>query len=453
MGRLLPIACLAATPLFAELSFSVVQNSLETPAGTQAVELGSAAPGDTLDTLFRVRNTGNATTALTMLTIAGSGFSLANPPSLPVSLLPGEYRDFTVRFQPAAVASYSALLRADGVSVIVLAKGLAALTLLLQEGGDRRRLNTGTPVDFGAVERGTEAVRHLVLENQTAQTLAATLSVVGDAFRLAAGTAAEAALDPQAAAFVDLVFAPKLAGPQQGMLLVNQRGFTLLGTTVEPPLPKPLITVDLGGQAPASAMQPAVAVHFDPPPRTSGAGKLRMEFHPSVTAPDDEAICLLATGTRTIGFSVIEGEADAQFGAVTAIPFQTGTTAGTIVFTAELGDFAERAALEIPAQPVAIDTVRLTRAAAAVEVEVSGYDNTRTLAQASFTFVRGDGTVIPPGAMQQDVAAAFSNYFASSTLGGVFRMKASFPVTGDASLVDSVKVVLDNSAGQTNWPQ
>src|SRR5207253_791713 len=96
-------------------------------------------------------------------------------------------------------------------------------------------------VDFGAVERGSQAVRRFVLLNQTAKPLATTVSTAGAAFSSAPATIA---LDPQSSTTLEVLFAPTQAGPQQGEFRIDQRRFTLRGSTLEPPLPKPVITID-----------------------------------------------------------------------------------------------------------------------------------------------------------------------------------------------------------------
>jgi hypothetical protein len=451
MLRLLIGACLAAVPVSAQFQFSVVESNGETPVNS-LVRLPAAAAGDKLDAHFRVRNTGNATASLTLLSIAGAGFSLTNLPALPATMLPGAAGDFTVRFQPPGAGSFSALLKTDGLSVFVLANALGALTVYLDNDGYRQPIDPSAAIDFGAVERGSRTARRLVLVNQTEQPLVAQLSIEGPTFQLAAGLPGVVALDPQASTTLEVLFAPAQAGLQQGELRLDQRRFPLRGTTLEPPLPQPIVTIDLKDRAPASGTQPLVSVRFDPTPRTSGVGKLRIELKPSVDAKDDPAVLFLPTGSRTIDFSVIEGEPNAQFGPAAAIPFQTGTTAGTIIVTAELGDQVESASIEIAPQAVAIDNVQMSGTAAGIEVQVSGFDNTRSLTQASFTFLQKDGTAVAPGAIQQDLAAAFKDYFASSTVGGTFQMKASFPITGNAALIDAVRLVITNAVGQTTWP-
>ena len=43
----------------------------------------------------------------------------------------------------------------------------------------------------------------------------------------------------------------------------------------------------------------------------------------------------------------------------------------------------------------------------------------------------------------------WKSYFQSSGMGGVFRLRAVFPVAGDASLVSSVTVEIANTVGRT----
>jgi len=451
MIRGLALLGLAAFPLWSQLNFSMVSESGDVPV-TALVQLAPAAAGDTVDTIFRLRNAGKTNAPVTGITIGGTGFSLASLPDFPTSLAPGGSLDFIVRFRPPIAATYSSVLKSDGIEVFVLGTGIPVLSIYVDDNGSRRPLDTSAGLDFGAAERGTRATRRVVLANETGQPLTATLAIVGSVFQLPPGTPAIISLDPLTSASLDITYAPVIAGSQQGELDIDRRRFPLRGSTVEPPLSKPIVVLDLKGDPPASGAQPTAAVHFDPPPRTSGAGTLRLEFHPSVEAQDDPAIQFLSTASRSIDFTVIEGVADAQFGQAIAIPLQTGTTAGTIVLTARLGDWEETASIEIPPQPVAIDTVQLTRTQSEVAVQVNGYDNTRSLSAATFTFLQKDGTVLAPGKIGQDLGTVFKDYFANSTLGGSFQLKLSFPVTGNAAAVDSVQVTMTNSAGQTSWP-
>ena len=87
------------------------------------------------------------------------------------------------------------------------------------------------------------------------------------------------------------------------------------------------------------------------------------------------------------------------------------------------------------------------RTAGGLEIRITGFDNTRSLGALAFTFYDAAGNPIAPGAIRTDAAADFASYFAGSDLGGVFLLRAVFPVTGDASGVASCEATLTNSAG------
>jgi len=59
------------------------------------------------------------------------------------------------------------------------------------------------------------------------------------------------------------------------------------------------------------------------------------------------------------------------------------------------------------------------------------------------------GNPIAPGAIRTDATADFAQYFAGSSLGGVFLLRAEFPVTGNSALVASCETTLVNSAGSS----
>ena len=94
-----------------------------------------------------------------------------------------------------------------------------------------------------------------------------------------------------------------------------------------------------------------------------------------------------------------------------------------------------------------ITSVQGVRSAAGVEVQVTGFDNTRTAGPLTFTFFDAAGNAIAPGAINADATASFASYFQSSGLGGVFLLTAVFPVTGDPSQVGAFQVQIANSAG------
>src|SRR5260370_25391535 len=94
-----------------------------------------------------------------------------------------------------------------------------------------------------------------------------------------------------------------------------------------------------------------------------------------------------------------------------------------------------------------MSTVQAVRSAGSIEIQVTGFDNTRSLGALSFTFYDAAGNPLPPGTIRTDALADFTKYFATSNLGGVFLLRAVFPVTGDATLLASCDATLANSAG------
>jgi len=163
----------------------------------------------------------------------------------------------------------------------------------------------------------------------------------------------------------------------------------------------------------------------------------------------DPAVLFPSTGNRFATFSVKEGESVARFNGQTSLLFQTGTTAGTLVFTAKLGDYTETASATIVPAIVGLDSVRGLRSGSSLEIQIVGYDNARSLSKLAFTFYDKSSGAVQPGQVTVDVTSALRNYFDSSQkeVGGVFLLRAVFPTTGDSSGINSVDVELTNSSG------
>jgi len=88
-----------------------------------------------------------------------------------------------------------------------------------------------------------------------------------------------------------------------------------------------------------------------------------------------------------------------------------------------------------------------------IELQINGWDNTRSASQLVFTFFNSSGATIAPGNIAVNAASAFQGYFPGSDLGGVFGLTAFFPVTGDADDVVAAVVQLTNSAGAAQTDQ
>jgi hypothetical protein len=154
-----------------------------------------------------------------------------------------------------------------------------------------------------------------------------------------------------------------------------------------------------------------------------------------------------ASGGRTASFTVAPGDTQAS------VPFQTGTTAGTLVFTTQLGGATDQLSFAIPNAPASVTATQGQRAPSSVQVFVTGFDNTRSIDGLTFTFSDSAGKVLPSGSLQRNSAAEFTRYFAGSDLGGAFVLRAVFPVTGDTSRIAACDITLTNSAGSTKAPR
>ena len=457
-ARFLRVAVLAASfaPAgYGQFSLFVVNGSAEQPAPA-VYSLGAVYPNQAVSAHFRLRNTSSGAATVTVLSVAGAGFTL-NGPALPAALDPQAAVDFTVTFLSPDAGSYSAPLLSGGTSVLLLATVLPQLTYEVDTGAGLQPLGTGR-VDFGSVERGSSALRHFAAVNQmTAVLTVPAIAAAGGDFALSGAAPSGTVLQPGQSAAFDVRFSPTAAGSRSGSLVIGDQTYALIGTGVEPPPPPPpppqpqltyevdagaglqplgagpvdFGSVELGfsvarhfavanqttvvltapaiavpagdfalsGAAPGglalqpgksadfyvqftptaagvrtgslviggstyaltgtgvapppppslpnpglsislpqslSAQQGAVTVTLDATSTTSGSGTLTLDFQPGPGLTDDAAIAF-ASGGRTATFTVSPGDTQGHFGDQLTAPFQTGTTAGALVFTVQLG--------------------------------------------------------------------------------------------------------------------
>src|SRR5580692_4842937 len=115
-AALLPLAALGQLQIF--------NGTIEVPVGG-LLNLGTAAPGDTITAHLRVRNSGIAAVTLNTLALAGEGFTITSvSPSLPFSIAPGTSpaaeEEVYIAFQPETLGSYSAFMTANGATLAEL---------------------------------------------------------------------------------------------------------------------------------------------------------------------------------------------------------------------------------------------------------------------------------------------------------------------------------------------
>jgi hypothetical protein len=122
-GALMPFIAHAQIALFA------VNGTTLTPTGT-VYSYGNVAAGNNTDMRFRVENGGVSSVLLTSLSLSGNSFSIIGAPSFPYTLAPGNFLEFTVRFAPVSVGSFSAALlvnsQSNSLNVLLTATAVSA---------------------------------------------------------------------------------------------------------------------------------------------------------------------------------------------------------------------------------------------------------------------------------------------------------------------------------------
>lgn len=418
--RLLILLGVLAGAAQAQFQLFSVSGTVETPVGT-VFDFGTAGPGDAVIVRFRVHNPSNASATLASMALAGSGFTFPASPGLPKTLAPAGTLDFTVQFQANAAGSYSAGMTLPGISVILTATVVSELTY-----------SVGSPIDFGQVAHGTSAAMSIVVSNRSTAALAIPpFTVFGAGFSVDAPTPSGLVLQPQQSNTFTLRFAPSTNGSYTGTLIAGARTFALTGTGVDPRT----LAVSVNPGQLASGAQGTAVVSLDLPALTAASGTLTLDFQ---GAPDPAVA--FAAGGRSVAFTVQAGATQ-----LLSAPFQTGTTAGTISFTATLGSASAHQSVTIAPAAVTLSGASGARASGALTLQITGFDNTRSAGSLSFTFYDGAGNALPPSPIQ--ASADFAGFFQTSELGGLFLLKAVFPVNGDPSQVAAFEMQMTNAAG------
>jgi hypothetical protein len=420
--RFLVVSAALAPAACAQFQFVVVNGSAEQSVPA-VLDLGTIPAGSMVLTHFRARNTSSTPSTLNTFAIAGAGFSVASGPALPAQVPVQGALDFAVAFQASDPGSYSAALRSDGLSALLTVAVVPALIYSVETGTGKQLLGNA-PVDFGSVQVGQSKTLHFDVDNPTSQALPLpTVSVTGADF-VSAGIGAGIAtpLPPGGTAKFDIQFLPSAAGAQTGTLTINTQAYSLSGTGVSPPLPRPRLTVNLPAQQ--SGQQGSVTVTLDAPAQANGTGTLTLDFQPAPSGASDPVIAF-ASGGHSVLFTIAPGATQAQFGNAASALFQTGTTAGTITLTAQLGGAIDQHSIAISPATTAVNSTQATRPSGTIDVQVTGFDNTRTIGRLAFTFYDAGGNIIAPGTIQTDGRWRSASSFKGPTWGDPFSYTRS----------------------------
>jgi hypothetical protein len=441
MNRIVPFVCLCAW-IVPSARAQFVFSSNGTTVAT-SYNFGNVAPGMTASASFQLQNTSTAAATLTYLNVAGTGFSISDGPSLPQTLNSQATVTFTVNFEGTVDGGYSAFLLADGVTALLTAAVVPGLTYQVQTASGTQNLGALPAINFGAVDLGATSTVEFIASNTSTEALPVpTITVSGSDFSVSQPVSTTT-VQPGGQATFSVEFEPSASGARSGTITIGSNSYALAGTGVALVLPQPHVNILLS-QA-QSAQLGTVTVTFDSPAESSGSGTVTLSFQPSISGAVDSAI-VFASGTQSASFTFSAGDIQATFTSGSSIGFQTGTTAGTIQFTAQIGSLSDQQSVTIAPAVVSFTDTQANVYTGSVVVQIAGFDNTRSAGALSFTFYDAGGNLIAPGAISANATAAFAQYFNSSE-GGGFLLSATFPVTGDASQITYVQAAFSNSAG------
>jgi hypothetical protein len=444
---LLPVSALAQLQVFE------IIGTTETPVVGTLVNVGTAAPGDTIAARFRVRNTGQGPAVLQTVSLAGDGFTIESvSPSLPCTLAPyvgpASEAEIDIDFSPTSSGSFSAFFVVNTISLVL--QGTAAPAAVVTVGSSTAALAAGATVNFESVDVGSSKAQSFVLTNSgTANIDVAALAVSGAGFKGPIGLSAPVQLVPGQTAPFQVSFTPQSGTLAQGVLTVDTRTFNLTGQGLSAALPnRSIVLLPTVG---ASGQQDQVSISLAGPSPSSGTGTLTLAFQSSVTGVSDDPAIVFASGPhRVAAVTISPGDSSAMIGGQPNMTFQTGATAGTITFTLALtNEPTQQAKLTIPSSLInlADDTISAVRLFGSLNVSFGGIDNTYSASQLAFTFYDLKGLPLPQGALDVDAASAFQQYFSTTQAGGTFQVLAEFPVTGSTASIGSVTAQITNSQG------
>jgi hypothetical protein len=347
-----------------------------------------------------------------------------------------------VRFSPAAEGSYSASLTVNSFSSLLRVTAVLGPSLFLTNGSQTAEL-TASSLQVNLVVGQTLPLA-LSIGNPHARTLTLSeLSVAGTGFALVNPPGLPLTLQPGETHPIPVSIAANTEGDAAGVLSIGARRFSILAVVIRPQLSPPRIVPS--DAAPHNGQQLKLRLTLAQPALGAGTGTLRATF---IGAFEDPAI-VFPNGTREIKFEVAAGSRDAMFGGVVETVLQTGTTAGMLRLDAVTETGVSTETFRFDRGLIVVDEAVARRNGSTLEIDITGFDNTRGAGSLNFRFFDRAGAPLG-GVITTTPADLFKTHFDQSNLGGVFRLRASFPVTGDATIVGSVLVEIANSVGRTD---
>lgn len=312
-----------------------------------AIQRG-VAPGGVLD--FGHRPVARATTATLILSNTGSGpgtvhsigvdggspFTITNPPTLPVTLQPGQDLNFELTFEPTRTTVYPGQLSLEfgvGLQQFMLT-GVGGDLLRYRRvsyrdsstAGPARDIQAGDTLVFG----GEDATIAVVAENirQSVQRVDA-IRLTGD-FRIVESPTFPYNVEPRASFSIRIAPVASAPGELSGELLIGDAYFPIRAEV--PALPQ--IRFSEASRVVGPGEEIPMGLSLERPYPSDITGALLIEFEPQELTSDPGAQWV--GGARRASFRIAAGETAAEFASGSTVTnFQTARVAGEITITAQ----------------------------------------------------------------------------------------------------------------------
>lgn len=443
-------------------------------APNQPVQLASTPVGESTTVFFRFRNDTTRDLSVPTIAIAGASYGLQDLPLLPVVVPPGESQLFTIVFRPASPGTQKGTLRVGADVFFLTGEGIGPQLSYSYRSpaGVTPVQPLGNVVFPGAQVGGSSTVDFVIKNSGSAPAPIISIGIVSSGapvFSIEGLPALPASIEPSGSIAFTIRFSPLNTTPATASLRVNNDAFPLGGIATNPQ-PLPSYTID-GPTSIQPFQQPAIGLTLASPYGMDVTGTLTLTMESSSGAGDPSV--QFASGGRVVSFTIPAGATKAVFpNGSNQIKYQSGSVAGTIVFTPTFG--TEGGLNLTPDNPW---TLRSTLPPAAPQLAGAGVDNrtatgftlslvgsttTRALTKAKFSFKGKSGFNFTQTEFELDLTAASLLWFNSSgsvQYGGQFVMQVPFSfsssnTSSDApppiQAIESLTVTLSNALGASN---
>lgn len=427
----------------------------------QLITIADTQVGQTSQVTVNVLNAGSSTAPVPTVSVTGVGFQIANLLPFPGLISPQAELTFTLQFTPVNSGLASGLLKIDNALFQISSNGLGAqYSLNVQIAGAPSIGEADNSfIDFPSTVVGTQASAIFTISNLGNEPLTiSNIAASGNDFTVGALPQLPFVLQPNQTSTFSVSFAPDSLAILTGALLVSGHVYTLRGSGSAPPAPSTLQFSGVPSQV-SPLQQPSISLQLAQPYPYNITGQLSLSFA-STSFVDDPSI-QFASGGRTVSFSIPANSTNALFGTNTKIPFQSGTVAGTVTFSAVLmvqnvniTPVAPTTTVVVPPGPPQIQRIDLgNQTTTSFQVLITGYASTRQVSQLQFQFAPAPGATLQSQTLSVDTTSPFNTWYQSTgsqQYGSQFTVSVTILVSGKITDVQSATITAANSQGTSS---